>query len=115
MAINNKLLYQLIGDKIKSTRYKLGMSQEQLAKEVGVTRTSITNIERGFQKLPIHLLYKICEALHTELEMVLPTVNEAMTEQKTEIVEIDGKKKSMLPKTASFVRDMLENLKDNDS
>jgi transcriptional regulator with XRE-family HTH domain len=41
----------------------MGQSQILLAKNIGLARTSLTNIENGEQKIPIHLLYKIAEQL----------------------------------------------------
>jgi transcriptional regulator with XRE-family HTH domain len=41
------------------------MTQAQLAARVGLSRTSITNIERGGQVLLVHQLVAISEALNT--------------------------------------------------
>lgn len=39
------------------------MTQAELAALVDLERTSITNIEKGAQKLSLHVLYKICDVL----------------------------------------------------
>lgn len=71
-------LYGLIGARLKSQRTALGLTQEQLANPVGFERTSITNIEKGRQRLSIHALYEICFALQIEVRDVLPPVDEVM-------------------------------------
>jgi len=54
--------YRLVGARIRSLRGKL--SQEQLAKAIHMTRTSVVNIETGQQKLLVHNLFRIAEALN---------------------------------------------------
>jgi len=49
------------------------MTQGELARLVGMTRTSISNIEGGRQKLQIHTLYDVAQALEVPPEALLPT------------------------------------------
>lgn len=49
----------LLGEHIRRLRVKRGWLQDDLAEQVGVSRTSITNIEKGRQNIPISLLLKI--------------------------------------------------------
>ncbi len=53
--------YKALGARIRELRD--AMSQEQLANAVSLTRTSIVNIEAGRQKLLLHNLFRIAEAL----------------------------------------------------
>lgn len=66
-------LYQTIGERIVRARSAASLSQSKLAKKVGVSRTSIVNIESGRQRAPLHLLWQIAEALEVEAADVLPT------------------------------------------
>lgn len=52
------------------------MTQARLAELVGLERTSITNIEKGMQKVPLHVLYRICEALRVSPADMLPPSSE---------------------------------------
>jgi DNA-binding XRE family transcriptional regulator len=56
-------VYGLVALKIRHVRETLGMSQEDLAKRIGYTRTSIVNIECGRQRLPLHQVEEIARAL----------------------------------------------------
>jgi transcriptional regulator with XRE-family HTH domain len=55
-------IYLLIGAKLVHMRTTLGISQEELAKKIGLTRTSITNIEAGRQRVLLHDVEKIAAA-----------------------------------------------------
>lgn len=66
-------LYKRIGGSIASARKKRGYSQEKLAAELRLTRTSITNIEQGRQHVQIHTLYVISASLDVPITELLPT------------------------------------------
>jgi len=84
--IDEKRLYQALGLRIRKLRELRGssrgrMTQAELAELVGLERTSITNIERGNQKVPLHVLFRICDALDARVSDALPTLTEAKAEQ----------------------------------
>ena len=66
------LLYTAIGLRVRSARNRAELTQEDLGKAVGVLRTSITNIEKGRQRLPIDLLFDIADALGVQAAALLP-------------------------------------------
>lgn len=74
--ISQDRLYSMIGEQLKSHREQRDMTQAELAQLVGLERTSITNIERGKQKLPLHVLFGICDSLGVSASDVLPRVEE---------------------------------------
>ncbi len=53
--------------KLKSTRVAAGLSQEQLAKAVGVTRQTIGLIETGNYNPTLNLCLSICRVLNKTL------------------------------------------------
>ena len=63
--------YKQVGEKIRNRRGK-NLSQEALASAVGLTRTSISNIESGRQKLLLHTFFDIAEVLNVEAASLLP-------------------------------------------
>lgn len=65
-------LYKAIGAAIKKARNDLGVSQEDLATAVRLTRTSITNLESGKQQVPLHTLYEVAAAVGRDLRDLLP-------------------------------------------
>lgn len=105
MDVNETVLYNLIGESIKRQRVKVDLTQTQLAETVGVLRTSIANIEAGRQRLPLHLLYRLCMELGVEVADILPS--NAVISQPTS-VPTEGTPKEMPPKTAEFLKQLLE-------
>lgn len=56
--------------KLKAARALKDMSQQELAKETGVSRQTITAIERGDYNPTIKLCIAICKALDTTLDQL---------------------------------------------
>jgi transcriptional regulator with XRE-family HTH domain len=97
-------LYQALGERLKAHRESPALAQKltqaKLAAEVGLERTSITNIERGNQKVPLHVLYRICEVLQVPIGDVLPSPSEIKTkylEPELEEVTIGGRIEKVPP------------------
>ena len=57
--------YPQLGENIRKYRKDRHLSQERLANLVGLTRTSLTNIEKGRQHPPLHTLCEIIEQLQS--------------------------------------------------
>jgi transcriptional regulator with XRE-family HTH domain len=77
MDAQNSELYRAIGSLIEAARKSVNdkkITQTELANHIGLTRTSIVNIERGKHRIQIHLLYKIASYLGVELSKLLPAL-----------------------------------------
>jgi len=70
------VLYKIIGQKIKSIREDLKMSQYDLSQRLDISRSSISNIEVGRHQVPLHLLFSISEILETNINSLIPTLDE---------------------------------------
>ena len=68
--IRQRLPQQLCGAalKLKAARAALGLTQQDLAEAVGVTRQTIVAIERGDYNPTIKLCVEICKALGKTLD-----------------------------------------------
>ncbi|HDR4512950.1 TPA: helix-turn-helix transcriptional regulator [Bacillus cereus] len=53
---------------LAQTRKKTGMSQEILAKKVGITRQYLSEIENGKKQPSVIIAVKIAKALNTKVE-----------------------------------------------
>lgn len=60
-----------IGENIKRLRLEKGISQEELAKKVDVTRPMITQIERGTKVLTLPLGKEIARVLQCEIDELI--------------------------------------------
>ena len=66
--------YADFGRLVCEHRRRLRLTQEQLSLRIGLSRTSVTNIEKGRQKILLHQLYAIASALEVPPETLLPLV-----------------------------------------
>ena len=67
--------YREFGDRLRLARQAKGMSQAAVAPEVGLSRTSVANIERGRQRISLHLLMEFARVLEVEPCDLLPPVH----------------------------------------
>jgi transcriptional regulator with XRE-family HTH domain len=65
-------IYEEFGRGLYRTRKAANLTQEALAERVGLSRTSITNIEKGRQHVSIHILFSLANALGIEPAELLP-------------------------------------------
>jgi transcriptional regulator with XRE-family HTH domain len=55
--------HQSFGSRVRLIREFMGMTQNELAKRVGLTRVSVTNIETGRQRLLLHQVENFAHGL----------------------------------------------------
>jgi transcriptional regulator with XRE-family HTH domain len=65
-------IYLDFGRRLRMARREAQLTQEALAKRVGLSRTSITNIEQGNQHVGLHLLYELAKAVGVRPVELLP-------------------------------------------
>ena len=79
MQIDDNLLYQNVRQQIKRIRTaetETTMTQAQLGEILGLTRSTVANIESGAQRASLHNVYEICAHFNLELADFLPSVSE---------------------------------------
>lgn len=70
--LENDEFYRELGRRIATKRRDQNKTQEQLAVAVGLSRTSLTNIERGGQRILAHTVYEIAHELGISLFDLIP-------------------------------------------
>jgi transcriptional regulator with XRE-family HTH domain len=79
-------LFQLIGKKLKNSRVVAKLNQTELASRVGLSRTSLVNIEQGKQHPSLVVLWEITKALDIELTYIIPSRSEvSISDQGTQV------------------------------
>jgi transcriptional regulator with XRE-family HTH domain len=68
-------LYKQFGSELRAARDGSDLTQEQVAGRVGLTRTSITNIEAGRQQVSLHQLYQLAAAVGKRPAELLPDLD----------------------------------------
>jgi transcriptional regulator with XRE-family HTH domain len=64
--------YRQLGVNIRECREQRRLSQETVARMIGLTRTSLTNIESGRQHPPLHTFCEIVEQLGANYTELIP-------------------------------------------
>lgn len=110
--ISDEKLYQVLGARLKKLREgedgNPRFTQAELAVKVGLERTSITNIEKGNQKVPLHVLYKLCEVLKVDISSVLPPLSEVQEDESAfREISIGDSSAKVTPLAAQIIQSII--------
>ena len=61
---------RILGQNIAKYRHKQGLSQEQLAEKVELSREYVTRVERGQKNISLKKLFAIADALNIEFSVL---------------------------------------------
>ena len=89
------------GERVKTVRKSKEMTMEEFGKRLGVTRTAISNIEKGYRGLTEQMLKSICREFSVDEEW-LRTGDGNMPQKLSEEEEV-----------SALVSDLLEDGRDN--
>jgi transcriptional regulator with XRE-family HTH domain len=64
--------YAEVGRRVRLARERAGLTQDALAARVSLSRTSVTNIEKGRQKVLLHKFCSLAAALGVDPAVLLP-------------------------------------------
>lgn len=99
-------LYVSLGQQIRDARQQSSMTQEQLASALGLSRTSITNIEKGRQHVLVHTLYAIAHVLELNVRELLPEVENTRGSAQTPL----SMPQSVTPREWGFISPLMTQL-----
>lgn len=102
--IDEDLFYQEVGRIIRSERKSTSITQEELSKELNVSRTTITNIERGNQRIPLHLIYEMAIVLGIEIQRLMPDPDRIVSKRDNLSISIGDKKEDVEGKSADVIQ-----------
>lgn len=111
-SLQERRLYLEVGVRVRRRREELRKTQDELASAVGLSRSSIANIERGQQHAPVHVLLWLAEALGVDVGTLLPTHYElvALTTAGWDVkkqVSIGGESSGLSPDVVQLVGALL--------
>lgn len=78
-----------VGSKIKEHRKYLGMSQEELAKKIGVGKTTISNYEVGLRSPKKPQMIKLSEVFGISIDDLFPTIDSSKNSVSATLSEIN--------------------------
>lgn len=84
-----ELFYKKLGTLIRAARERSENhnKQEVLSKQVGLSRASIVQIEKGIQKVQLHTLIQIAKCLQVEVNELIPPLESLQQEQNAKLVK----------------------------
>ena len=91
MQVDSNLLYQDVQQQIKRIRtaeIETTLTQAQLGDILGLTRSTVANLESGAQRASLHNVYEICAHFGLELADILPSVSE-MVRRSSKLPDAD--------------------------
>ncbi len=90
------LAYNISRLRERHPRTEKKITQKALAESIGIKRATLTNIELGNQRAPVHVIYRICDYFGVSLEEVMPKLSDVKMQAKSSSVDI-GQQKHDLP------------------
>lgn len=81
-APTQRTLYRELGENVSDARRKAGITQLELARLLGRSRTFVTNLETGVNPVALHVLFDVAVILGTTPELLLPNAALPMSDVK---------------------------------
>lgn len=77
-----------IGNRIRKFRKESGLTQEQLAQKINVTKSRVSNWEQGINRPDADILAELCKALNVSPSVLLNVhlTDEELNEQERKVV-----------------------------
>lgn len=69
---NSMRAYKKLGDKIQRLRKNIGLTQEELAEKLNISRTHVGHIEQGRKNPSLKLLNKLSKVLRVKVGDLFP-------------------------------------------
>jgi len=106
--------YKKLSKKIKSIRERLSLSQESLAKELGISRVAVSQIENGERKISAEEIAKMSKIfniptdilmdLDRDIEVVLEKIDEKKSKPKSDVrISVPQKRMDKFKETLLYV------------
>lgn len=104
--IDDDAIYRRIGVRLREIRASRSpkLTQAQLAEMIGVQRTSLSNIEKGAQRPPLSLLYRVADELNLTINDLIPRVEEVKIKKRELAVEHGDETHHVPEKTAELLK-----------
>lgn len=99
-----------IGKRIRKYRQELGISQKQLAEQIGVSNGRVSNWEQGLNRPDADILVEICQALEVSPSLLLGVKlsNDELSDVEWKIVRAYREKRD-LQKAVEILLGVCEN------
>lgn len=89
---SERAIYERLGQLVRTIRQSRGLTQAELANRVGLSRTSVTNIEAGTQAVTLAGLFELARGLEVDAVDLLPesaTAEESISSLPDDVMRRD--------------------------
>ena len=104
MMMSDMELYRRLGRTVAKRRRELGLTQSDIAEKLGLSRASLANLESGRQRIMVHQLFALANAL--KLKSILDLVPETWVPLEP-LPEIKVSGSTLSPQQQSAVENLL--------
>lgn len=105
-----KNIYSELGSQISNARKERNITQEQLAKKVGLTQPTLASYEIGRRKIPIPVLLEVSEALGMDLDSFFPYLERKKPGPVSKIDTELSKVRNLPQKQQKIIMDMIDSV-----
>jgi len=105
-----------LGTHIAKLRKELDMTQEDLAREVGIRQQVIASYETGRHRIPLPVLLKVAGALHVTVEELVPATEASKPRKRGPVPKIErqwAKLQTLPDDKQKVISDMIDALSTN--
>lgn len=102
--------YRAVGERVRGARNAARMTQTALAARLGITRSSVANLEAGRQRIPLHVFAAVAESLDVTPASLLPEKITVLGD--AELSRLDERLANEEESTRDFVESALAQLID---
>jgi transcriptional regulator with XRE-family HTH domain len=102
----SRIVQREFGTRLSAARKAKGMMQKTLAHSMGLTRTSVSNIERGIRRVSLDQVFQAAHILGIETNILLPSVSTVFEPLTIQSVVDDPLPPRAAAEASSVVRDL---------
>src|SRR5260370_14607876 len=101
-------VYRALGRAVARRRKDLALTQAEVARQIGLTRASLANIESGRQKVLLHQVYLLAAALRLDSILGLTAPSFVVSEPSEKTLDFTGSEVS--PEQKAKIETLIENV-----
>lgn len=104
-SLDKGSFYVELGKNIRAVREERKLTQEALASLLSITRTSVTNIEKGRQKMFLHTFWEITQILSVSPDVLMPSAKYSSSLEDILKEKLDQKELDWVQETINEIKE----------
>lgn len=113
---NEKEIYEEFGKKLKKLREESSLTQNEIAAELKISRSALTQYEKGVRKVPLSIIMKFSELFQVSVDELLDInidkTKHTLITDDTAFIELQKKWQKSIGNESHFTDEEIEQLID---